>query len=762
MKKHTVIVRKRTNSVTAKALLISMITVLIGLATASAVLFLWFQKQMQREYRRLTQAALSHIDVTFDYYLENSKSLLTQWFGSPEGTSSRLSSADPLGVNMKLIMDTRNTFEYIPYIQSVYCVNKWRETSFSAGSGISYTADLETLLPVELEKYKNAVNSFCWNVPARYGDGTEIPLLTLCYGEVPIQHPGYTGTALINIDTRVLSEKLFADEQEELNFFIIDRTGRVVAHNNRQYCGEDWFAQTMVQRILSSDEYVFTEKWGGSTWEIIWLESAQKGYYIVAQSEYRSIFQMMENAIRVIVLIMLLAALAMLAILLPTGKVLFNPFQRLVANMRERASFEDSGMDEVQFLKKYYETLSDDIRTLNRKGEKDFIVKNLLMNNRHIEIQKLLLKNRIIETDRGYYQIMAGICESGNENRSLQEYHLLKETVSGIYGSYLGELGNCTYFEVGLRRMLFVVSEADGAPVRPDKIKETLLLADRSAREIAQCGMVTLLSGRTETGNESFVNGFRELESRMTTRFLLDDAGGVGVVEEPPGDEKVGHIMRRILDSLKAKKKEEYESGLNELFTLCKNSPYQYMTGLVLSLSGEIIRIRRKTAPEEIQDARQREELLTQIENIGSHEELMLWFELLYNETVLELQKVGGHSTASQMGSAVDYIDHHYDDSGLNVNLLADRMHISAAYFGKLFKEFAGCTALEYITKVRMEKARELLLTRPELDIGRIAQEVGYGNNAYFTTAFKKYYGVSPSKMRDYHAAGAAVHRMEE
>ena len=50
-------------------------------------------------------------------------------------------------------------------------------------------------------------------------------------------------------------------------------------------------------------------------------------------------------------------------------------------------------------------------------------------------------------------------------------------------------------------------------------------------------------------------------------------------------------------------------------------------------------------------------------------------------------------------------------------------------------------------------KARELLLAEPGCDIAHIAERVGYNNSTYFTTAFKKYYGVTPSRFREYHVA---------
>ncbi|MDO4294216.1 MAG: helix-turn-helix transcriptional regulator [Eubacteriales bacterium] len=76
---------------------------------------------------------------------------------------------------------------------------------------------------------------------------------------------------------------------------------------------------------------------------------------------------------------------------------------------------------------------------------------------------------------------------------------------------------------------------------------------------------------------------------------------------------------------------------------------------------------------------------------------------------------------------------------------------MSASYFGKLFTEFTGSKMLDYLLKVRMEKAQELLVAEMDRDIAQIAEMVGYGNSAYFTTAFKKYTGFTPSRYREWH-----------
>ena len=87
----------------------------------------------------------------------------------------------------------------------------------------------------------------------------------------------------------------------------------------------------------------------------------------------------------------------------------------------------------------------------------------------------------------------------------------------------------------------------------------------------------------------------------------------------------------------------------------------------------------------------------------------------------------------------------------MNTNLLARRLNVSPSYFGKLFKSYTGSSMSEYLTKLRIEKAHNLLLLNTEKDISQIAAEVGYSNSGYFATVFKKYYGVSPSKIQDFY-----------
>ncbi|MFW6362105.1 MAG: helix-turn-helix domain-containing protein, partial [Spirochaetota bacterium] len=72
-------------------------------------------------------------------------------------------------------------------------------------------------------------------------------------------------------------------------------------------------------------------------------------------------------------------------------------------------------------------------------------------------------------------------------------------------------------------------------------------------------------------------------------------------------------------------------------------------------------------------------------------------------------------------------------------------------YLCTLFKDLVHCRPFEYITEYRINRAKELLVTNPEMKISEVANTVGYENKSYFGTNFRKIEGISPRSYRDLH-----------
>ena len=83
----------------------------------------------------------------------------------------------------------------------------------------------------------------------------------------------------------------------------------------------------------------------------------------------------------------------------------------------------------------------------------------------------------------------------------------------------------------------------------------------------------------------------------------------------------------------------------------------------------------------------------------------------------------------------------------ISLSILSDHFHLNPQYISQLFKNEIGVGFLAYLTNIRMEKAKKLLLST-SLSITEIAEQSGYGDYRVFTKVFKKSEGITPSQYR--------------
>ena len=96
---------------------------------------------------------------------------------------------------------------------------------------------------------------------------------------------------------------------------------------------------------------------------------------------------------------------------------------------------------------------------------------------------------------------------------------------------------------------------------------------------------------------------------------------------------------------------------------------------------------------------------------------------------------------------AKDYIDHNYQNE-VSLDETSRQINISPYYFSKLFKEEMGQSFIEYVTGIRMEKAKELL-SKTDKSMKEICNEIGYADPNYFSRTFKKNVGFTPTEFKE-------------
>ena len=101
--------------------------------------------------------------------------------------------------------------------------------------------------------------------------------------------------------------------------------------------------------------------------------------------------------------------------------------------------------------------------------------------------------------------------------------------------------------------------------------------------------------------------------------------------------------------------------------------------------------------------------------------------------------------TYHQISPAIDYIDHHFTESKIDCDYLAELCNISQSYMIRLFKKHFGMPPNNYITSKKIQYACDLINTKC-YSVGTIAEMCGFVNCYYFSKVFKKHTGVNPSK----------------
>ena len=97
--------------------------------------------------------------------------------------------------------------------------------------------------------------------------------------------------------------------------------------------------------------------------------------------------------------------------------------------------------------------------------------------------------------------------------------------------------------------------------------------------------------------------------------------------------------------------------------------------------------------------------------------------------------------------NVLEYIHKNIGDSNLGVEHIAEELFLSRSKLYRKIKALTGDTATEFIRKIKLEKAKELL-EKTDLTVSEIGYKVGFSSPSYFTKCFKNYFGQIPKEIR--------------
>ncbi len=98
-----------------------------------------------------------------------------------------------------------------------------------------------------------------------------------------------------------------------------------------------------------------------------------------------------------------------------------------------------------------------------------------------------------------------------------------------------------------------------------------------------------------------------------------------------------------------------------------------------------------------------------------------------------------------KISSAIDYMEKHFADK-ITIETLYNQINMSSATFRRTFKNITGSSPIDFLIRLRIEKAAEMMRKKPSIRVLEVCYSVGFENNGYFGNKFKKIIGTTPKK----------------
>ena len=208
--------------------------------------------------------------------------------------------------------------------------------------------------------------------------------------------------------------------------------------------------------------------------------------------------------------------------------------------------------------------------------------------------------------------------------------------------------------------------------------------------------------------------------------------------------------LGKINNMIGTNRKDEIEKALNEL--LCISDLKIYNISYFEEINERLYELILKPAKEKFTFGVEKSiEDIDKFKSIGNFRSFNEYFhelkdEILYiSEYIKTMQGLYGEKSAVQQ--SIIYINENYHKD-INLAMVSNEVSLNYFYFSQLFKDTVGENFIDYLKKVRIAKAKELLQIR-EGKIYEVGNKVGYTDSKQFTKAFRRVTGISPTEYRE-------------
>ena len=333
------------------------------------------------------------------------------------------------------------------------------------------------------------------------------------------------------------------------------------------------------------------------------------------------------------------------------------------------------------------------------------------------------------------------------------EKQILKQRVYQLICDVVGENGLVTPFSSDNLIILLGFKEIE---TPPDLIKDGVLNIATSIRDCILDAMnvsITVGIGRYYGNPLDMQKSYREAVNAQRQRFYLGDSQIIHVEDVPhlstgPFNYPF-HDERAVLDKVRCGDRKQAKRALSELLgaIFASKASIETVKACVLELLIVLSRAAVEGGANLDQLTLLNFNSINVLVGCCSKEQVEQWM-LESLDCVMDHMLESRDSVNIQViNKACEYI---VENCHKNVSLeeVAQTVHLSRFYFSRLFKQEKGCNFVDFISNVRIDRAK-LLLKNSDYNVVRIAVEVGYQDASYFSRVFRQATDMTPNQYRN-------------
>lgn len=596
-----------------------------------------------------------------------------------------------------------------------------------------------------------------------------ISLITTIYGKDPANDDA-GDYVILNYKSDILMPQV---NEEFLNpgqnLIISDIEGNILAHNDmgmfsRNISSEEYFKQV----VDSGKDHGSINLTINNRYSVVnYLFTNNRNNLILFISDHSSFFsKIIKTRNTIIYFCLTLMILLMLVSLLVSYKI-FTPINNVYSNIRNllgNDAADRSVHNEEKYITGLISSFVERLNNLEEDNTRTFnSMKNAFLNNvlssptriQQTDFEEGMKKYRLsLLTNSRYFMAIFRIDNytSFLENNSKEAVSFQLSTIGSVVLEALGEYFECGSFSPSPDHIAVLA----GVPASKEQFVPTAYTPVYKTIQdtILQLLSMTITIGLSEPLQDNNIKEFRIAyhQAYSATCYRLSLGKGLilrmkDIELRDDKNDRTSSIVDAIIGSVKAGSQEQFKADLHHLFSVIRVYNYEKFISILFYLAESIIKI-PDNLPCSFAGTQDRdfEQIYTKIKSFEDFSEIEEWLLDISSETHSLLSELKSMKASDLFEAAVKYIHESYPMSSLSAAMMSDKLGITPQYFSKIFRQFTGMSFPDYISNLRLEKARELILSNPLMNLSAVCEKTGYNSASYFTKSFTKKYGLPPSK----------------